>query len=181
MLEIPSVMFKDRLVNAFMYDTDVMPYRDNHLFIVHSNKQDKNFQIFENFLEEQDNFINSYDIVDTYFGVKIFSIDDKYQEAYDAFKIGKYSAYDLIARGSCFKFGIMEDNRVLHHVFIKSEELKKLKEINLGMKLPKNQELWSIWDTEYDIITPELKDYLKKNSKISSINSNKHFKDELRT
>lgn len=178
MLEIPKEVFVNRLVNAYLYDEDVMKYKKDHLFVVHSNKQDRHFNVFEKYLEDRDNFVNSYDIVDTYFGVKVFSIDEKYKQAYDAFKQGKYSSFDLISRGSCFKFGVMSDNRVLHHVFTKSDELRRLKEINLGISLPKEQELWSIWNSSYDVITPDLKDYLKAKSRASSLTPNEMFSNE---
>lgn len=177
MLEIPAKVFENRLINAYMYDEDVMKYKKDHLFIIHSNKQDRHFNVFEKYLEDRDNFVNSYDIVDTFFGVKVFSIHEKYKDAYDAFKRGKYSSYDLISRGSCFKFGVMEDNRVLHHVFKKSDELRRLKEINLGISLPEDQELWSIWNDKYDVITPDLKDYLRAKSKATSLSPNKMFSE----
>ena len=178
MLEIPKEVFENRLVNAYMYDEEVMKYKRDHLFVVHSNRQDRHFNVFEKYLEERDNFVNSYDIVDSFFGVKVFSIDQKYRDAYEAFRQGKYSSFDLISRGSCFKFGVMEDNRVLHHVFRKSDELRRLKEINLGISLPDSQELWSIWNDKYDVITPDLKDYLRAKSKASSLTPNEMFNNE---
>tara|TARA_R100001460_G_scaffold2478_2_gene8052 strand:+ start:7004 stop:7537 length:534 start_codon:yes stop_codon:yes gene_type:complete len=177
MLEIPAEVFKNRLINAYMYDEDVMKYKKDHLFIIHSNKQDNHFNVFEKYLEDRDNFVNSYDIVDTFFGVKVFSINEKYKNAYEAFKQGKYSSFDLISKGSCFKFGVMEDNRVLHHVFKKSDKLRELKEKNLGISLSKEQELWSIWNPRYDIITPDLKDYLRAKSKATSLSPNKMFNE----
>ena len=108
----------------------------------------------------------------------MFKIHEKYEEAYKSFKTGKYSSYDLIARGSCYKFGIMPDNRVLHHVFTKSKELRGLKETNLGIRLSEAQELWSIWNNKYDVITPNLKDYLRTACKASSVTTNKNFLNE---
>jgi len=160
-LRIEPIVFKGRIVNSYLYDEDVEAYRDNHIFVVHSNKQDREFVHFETILARHDCFVDSYDIVDTFFGVKVFKVPEVFEENYQNFLKGKYSRYDLAGKGTCFNFGLLPETRILHHVFTRSKELRELKESSLGIYLSEESELWSIWNPKFDVLTPDIKVYLR--------------------
>ena len=161
LLNIEPIVFKGRIINSYLQDTDVELYKENHIFVVHSNKQDPEFRYFEEILCRHENFVDSYDIVDSFFGVKVFKIPEKFKDEYYYFMRGKYSKYGLAARGMVFKCGLLPDNRILHHVFTKSEELRSLKETSLGISLTSESELWSIWDPQIDVLNSDIKEFLK--------------------
>jgi hypothetical protein len=178
LLRIEKEVFKGRIINSFLYDEDISNYQEEHVFILHSNVQDRNFVIFEKYLEDNENFVDSYDIVKGAFGIKVFKIPDDSLKNYQLFKKGEYSKFDMVGRTLCYRFGLLPENRILHHVFNKTNELKTLKEIDFGITIGPNQELWSIWDKKYDVITPDFKDFLKKITKKKHISPNEKFSNE---
>lgn len=161
-LALEPSKIKPRIINAYLYDEEVDKYKEGHISLVHSNYQDAFFKPFEEMLMKQEDFVDSYDIADSAYGVKVYKIHPKTMPAYECFVEGKYSKFDMIARLSCFKFGLLSNNSVLSYVFTKSEELKKKKEAALGIRLSPDSELWSKWSKEKDVLTPEIKEALRK-------------------
>lgn len=148
-----------RLLNAYVYDLDVPRYQKNHISVVHSNRQDIGFKAFERVLENHKCCVDSYDISNTEYGVKVFRIPNDSLLSYEAFLRGKYSQFLLHDMASVLYFDYLNQGDYLHKVFSKDEELRAQKEEVLGTSL-EDKELWSIYDPEYDLLHEDLKDML---------------------
>tara|TARA_R110002012_G_scaffold75604_4_gene191023 strand:- start:8574 stop:9167 length:594 start_codon:yes stop_codon:yes gene_type:complete len=178
-LALEPGILKGRVFNTYLGDDNIDSYKEGHIFLVHSNYQDKHFKLFEEILESNDHFVNSYDIVDSFFGVKVYKIPDDFREAYESFLKSKYSEYCKGSRGMCYRYNLLPESRILHHVFNKSEELRKKKSEYLGINLPENAELWSTWDKKLNYITDDLLQFLKSTlKKHKKISLNKDFLNE---
>ena len=161
-----------RLLNAYVYDADVQRYQRDHVSVVHSNLQDIGFRAFENILENHSCYVDSYDIANTEYGVKVFKIPDQSLLSYEAFLRGDYSRYYLHDIASVLYFNYLNQGDYLQKVFAKDEELRAKKEELLGTSL-KDNELWSIYDPQYDLLHQDLKDQLS-----SKLQPNNNFLNE---
>ena len=170
---IPYHGKSSRLRNAYVYDVDVSKYQKNHISVVHSNTQDIGFQAFENQLENNKYYVDSYDIADTSYSVKVFKIPETASLSYEAFLRGKYSRYSLHDMVNVIYFNYLGQETILEQVFTKDKELRKKKEEILGTSL-KEKELWSIYDPEYDLLHKDLKDKISPNK----LTPNENFLNE---
>jgi len=174
-LALEPGILKGRVLNAYLGDDNIDAYKEDHVFILHSNYQDKHFKLFESILESNEHFVNSYDIVNSFFGVKVYKIPDDFIAAYKSFLESKYSEYCMASRGMCFRYNLLPESRILHHVFSKSEELRNKKSEYLGIDLPEDAELWSTWDKKLNYITDDLLQFLhsslKKPTRLSPNNT----------
>ena len=164
-LAIEPGILKGRVLNAYLGDDKVDAYKEGHVFLLHSNYQDRHFKLFEDIVESNDNFVNCYDIVDSFYGVKVYKIPDDFKSAYESFLKSKYSEYCIASRGMCFRYNLLPEPRILHHVFNKSEELRNKKSEYLGVDLPVEAELWSTWDKSLNYITDDLLEFLRSSLK----------------
>lgn len=164
LLVIEPSKIKPRLINAYLYDEDVDKYKEGHISIVHSNYQDLLFKPFEEMLTSNRSFVDSYDISDSQYGVKVFKIDEGCIKDYLAFRSGRYSKYTKVGMAICIKYGLLPNNSVLSYVFNRSEELRRKKEAALGIRLSPESELWSKWSRDKDVLTPEIKKALSKSN-----------------
>lgn len=163
-LLIEPSKIKPRLINAYLYDEDVDSYKEDHITLVHSNYQDLLFKPFEELLMNHEDFVDSYDVADGAYGVKVFRIHPKCIHAYKCFVNGEYSRYDNVSKLLCIRFGLLPNNSVLSYVFNRSEELRRKKEAALGIRLSPESELWSKWSRDKDVLTPGIKKALSKSS-----------------
>lgn len=162
-LKISVPVLKPRLLNAYLYDKDVDVYKQDHITVVHVNYQDRRFKEFENTLMEHPQFVDSYDIADSFYSAKVYKISDFHKQTYQHFLEGKYSKFNLLGRSAGLgAYSVLDNPQVLAHVFFKSDELKKVKEQALGITLSEDSELWSKWDETKDVLTSEIKDILSK-------------------
>tara|TARA_R100001369_G_C3294483_1_gene164535 strand:+ start:317 stop:922 length:606 start_codon:yes stop_codon:yes gene_type:complete len=162
-----------RLLNAYIYDIDVPKYHKKHVTLVHSNLQDIGFKTFEKILENHKCCVDSYDIANTEYNVKVFKIPDNSLLSYEAFLRGKYSQFCLHDIANVLHFDYLNQGKYLHKVFSKDKELRFKKEELLGTNL-EGKELWSIYDPEYDLLHGNLKDKLSSRK----IQSNQAFLNE---
>ncbi len=170
---IPYKGKSSRLLNAYIYDVDVPKYHKNHVTLVHSNIQDIGFKVFEQELEDNKCYVDSYDIADTKYCVKVFKIPDSSLVSYEAFLRGKYSQFNLHDMSNVLYFDYLNQGNYLNKVFHKDEELRIKKEELLGTSL-EGKELWSIYDPKYDLLHADLKDTISSNK----LQSNNAFLNE---
>ena len=159
-LAIPYKGRASRLFNAYMMDIDVPKYQRGYITIVHYNHQDVGFKAFEDKLMNSDGFVDSYDIGDSSYGAKVYEIPGRSKESYGAFLRGQYSKYELVDAARCIASNYIGDDKLLTKVFMKDESLRRQKEELLGVELG-DSELWSVYNADYDILTKEIKEYLK--------------------
>ena len=162
-----------RLLNAYIYDVDVPKYQKDHISVVHSNYQDIGFNAFEQVLENNKYYVDSYDIANTQYSVKVFEIPKGSLLSYEAFLRGEYSRFCLHDMASVLHFDYLNQGEYLQKVFSKSDDLRIKKEELLGTSL-KDKELWSIYDPEYDLLHKNLKDRISS----SKLNINENFLNE---
>lgn len=168
-LAVPYKGRTSRLFNAYIMDVDVSKYQRGYITVVHYNHQDVGFKAFENKLMNSDSFVDSYDIGDSLYGVKVFEIPGRSKHSYGAFLRGQYSKYELVDAARCIAANYIGDEDLLTKVFMKDKSLRQQKEDLLGVTLG-DSELWSVYDVDYDILTKEIKDYLKGNKMSPNIN-----------
>lgn len=148
-----------RLFNAYLFDLDVGKYQRDHVTVVHSNYQDVAFKAFETTLKSHKCFVDSYDIANTAYGVKVFKLPKEVLPSYEAFKRGHYSKIYFPEQIRILYYDYLGDKKHLEQVLQKDPELKRKKEKFLGVDLG-DSELWSIYNPDYDILTPEIKSFL---------------------
>jgi len=158
-LLIPYKGKSTRLLNAYLYDEDVDKYKTNHISVVHRNHQDKGFELFENSLTRSSYFVDSYDIAESQYSVKVFKIPENKLTTYNRFLKGKYSEYYFDDIIDVLHFDYLGNKDFVTQVFRKDPELKARKEQALGVCLD-GLELWSIYDNKYDILTRDIKSFL---------------------
>lgn len=159
-LAVPYKGRASRLFNAYIMDVDIPKYQRGYVTVVHYNHQDVGFRAFEEKLMTFKNFVDSYDIGQSLYGVKVYEIPDISKASYGAFLRGQYSKYELVDAARCLASNYIGDDDLLTKVFMKDESLKRQKEELLGVELG-DSELWSVYNADYDILTREIKEYLK--------------------
>lgn len=159
-LVIPYKGRASRLFNAYIMDVDIPKYQKGYITVVHYNHQDVGFKSFEDKLIHSKGFVDSYDIGDSSYGAKVYEIPGVSKSSYSAFLRGQYSKYELVDAARCISSNYIGDQDLLTKVFMKDKSLKEKKEELLGVELG-DSELWSVYDTDYDILTKEIKEHLK--------------------
>lgn len=91
-------------------------------------------------------FVDVYDL-DINEIIYVFAIPSIYHEDYHIFLKGKYSQLS-----KKFKELFFNDPNFMD-IFNKSDKLREEMSKNLGVNIPKENELWSKWTTDYDYIT----------------------------
>jgi hypothetical protein len=113
-----------RIINCYLYDDSLEAYKKDHLLVLHSNYQDAKFNEWENLLIGQEHCIDSYDILDTNFSVKVFNMTP--YEDYYTFLEGKYSQFSDWGQGRVINAPINSTaSNVAQSIITKSEALKK--------------------------------------------------------
>jgi hypothetical protein len=153
-----------RIVNCFMYDEDIEAYRENHLFVVHTNWQDKQFLDWENKLFGQEHCIEGYDILDTKIGIKVFNMEP--YDDYYKFLEGKYSQYSSWGKNRIIEHGIAS-NIIPKMVVEKSSTLKKQLSEKYGVAEDLFDECAPLWDSAEisNVLNASVVEHLKKITK----------------
>ena len=152
-LKVPKMGYiGTRYVNSYLWNIKVKS-PDYTLSVVHRNINDAQFQSFEDTLEGLANFVDSYDILETSYGVKVFELPKVFHTEYDLFLQGKYSHYCDDAKEFCIKEAPMTSlfANKLPDVFSRRKELREYQESKIGQDLPSDAEVWStpnmVWET----------------------------------
>jgi len=153
-----SAFLGTRYVNTYLWDINAQS-GNYSLLVVHRNVMDSGFQAFEDTLESMHNFVDSYDIVDSNYGVKVFSLHEAYHTEYDKFLVGKYSKFSQFAQDLCLTAAPIEMkfSQTLPDVFSRRHELRLHQEQKIGQPLLDDDEVWSVPDI--------VKETLNKSSK----------------
>ena len=124
---------------------------------------DVGFTAFEDTLESMGNFVDSYDILDGNYGVKVFNMLDAYHKEKDLFLSGAYSKFSEFAKDVCVKNAPIakEFSQTLPDIFNRKEELRAHQEAKVEQKLPEDAELWSIPDVLKESLNYQSKQTLK--------------------
>jgi len=146
-------VFNTRYINAYLRDTFIDDYREGHIFILHRNYQDSKYSQFDANIRNYPNFVKSYEICNSKFGVKIFKIPDTYLKDYNYIKNGKYSkisdnTLELIMENT---YGDDKTAIKVRQIVKKSPILKEAIENRLTVTLKKEEELWGKF-TQEDIL-----------------------------
>ena len=170
---IPYKGLGSRLLNAYLYDADVPKYQKNHISVVHTNVQDIGFRLFEKALENTPGFVDSYDIANTHYSVKVYRIPNDSLLSYEAFIRGEYSRFNLHDMASVLYYDYLGNKDYLTKVFKKDEDLRRQKEEVIGHSL-EDCELWSIYDPKYDVLHSDIKHEITP----GKLTPNENFLDE---
>jgi hypothetical protein len=169
----PHAINYNRLVNVYLNDTMVTGYKFAHLFVIHHNFQDVGFQIFEDTLTSNENYIDEYDICNGELSVKIFKIPEEFEVDYIHFTNGDYSKFSEKAVNKILtnNIDINDPNKrkVYKGIFEKALFLKNYQEKKYEIEIG-DSEVWSKYTLEKNVITPELRKALCK-GKITPDNS----------
>lgn len=151
-----------RYVNTFLWNLDAETEKFS-LSVVHKNIMDKDFKSFEDTLESLDNFVDSYDILDSHYGVKVFSLDKMYYADYNSFLIGKYSKFSPMAQDLCQreKVAVTAFSDTIPDIFSQNSELRKYQEEKVGQSLAVGAECWSTPDIKKETINKSTKQALQ--------------------
>jgi hypothetical protein len=167
LIDIPFVVLitNSRLYNTFLYDEEISQYRSNHIFVVHKNRQDLKFEEFEEILVNNKNFVNSYDIAASAYGVKVYKIPEEYLECHAVILAGGYSRIKEETKQKIISNNVAND-KFVEKILRKDETLR----IQIEEKLSapgspvflNNQELWSKINLVKESLTKEKKQALLK-------------------
>jgi hypothetical protein len=154
-----------RLHNTYLYDEQISAYRSGYVFLVHKNIQDKGFEEFEDTLINNDNFIDSYDIAETRFGVKIYKIPEEYSECLAILLAGGYSRVAQKTKDKLLQ-NCVTNVKFVRQILYKSPELRLKIEQKLSSPgspaFLNNQEVWQKINLEKEGLTEERKRALLK-------------------
>ena len=132
---IPYKGLGSRLLNAYLYDADVPKYQKNHISVVHTNVQDIGFRLFEKALENTPGFVDSYDIANTHYSVKVYRIPNDSLLSYEAFLRGEYSRFNLHDMASVLYYDYLGNKDYLTKVFKKDEDGEPIRFLDLSKKI----------------------------------------------
>jgi hypothetical protein len=156
-----TVKSKRRIINCFLFDENVEAYKENHLFVVHKNFQDVNFNSWDAKLIGQEHCVDAYDILDGQIGIKVFTMEP--YEDYFKFLQGKYSQYSDWGKNRVTEFGV-DSGLIAKQIIEKSDSLKKVLaekyEVDVSVF---DQECAPIWNSAEisNIIDESTMEYLK--------------------
>ena len=162
-----SSMFFTRFCNAYMTDSRVKHYKENHVFIVARAYRDRDFDSFYDTMLSLDNYVDDYE--DDEYIVFIYKILPEYLPDYQLLLQGKYSEISSAAERvilSNYFFSNATAHTILRNVFNKSYELKDLWEKRLNANL-NDQEVWGIIEPEKEKLCDKVMNDLAK-----------HFREE---
>lgn len=162
-VKLPNYQYlSTRYVNTYIWDIEVET-PEYSLCVVHRNIMDVGFTAFEDTLESMYNFVDSYDILEGNYGVKVFRIPQPFQKEKDLFLAGAYSKFSLEAKELCIKTAPITQkfSQTLPDIFNRKEELRAHQESKVGQSLPPDAELWSIPDVVKESLNYKSKQTLK--------------------
>jgi hypothetical protein len=177
LVDIPNkaLITNYRLYNTYLYDLALPNYRSGHIFVVHKNYQDLKFEEFEQVLVGNKNFIDSYDIAKSRYGVKVYEIPKEHQDCLVKLLAGGYSRIKEETK-KIITGNNVTDHKFIHKVLYKDKKLREKVEARLSN--PKsvanlvNQEIWSKIDFVKEELSPKVKAKLLK----SKLSPSKEFK-----
>ena len=160
----------NRFINAYMSDCTISNYNEGFVFVLVNAYQDIDFQCFYDTVTAFDNYVDDYDREESL--VIIYSVPDKFKADYSLILNGKYSKISPEAKKTILQNNFFYPNNgqpsTIPLILNKSEALKESWEARLGVDL-KNQEVWSILESEKEELCPEIIRKLSKNPKIKPI------------
>ena len=107
---------------------------------------------------ELPNFVNSYDISDTFYGVKVLKFPSKFKREYELFLQGKYSEFSNTAKALITKYHINNSQlKFAAHAVNKHEALRRFWENELQSSINSSQEYWSAPVEEKEVLTAVIK------------------------
>jgi hypothetical protein len=156
-----------RIINAFLYDDEVLGYREGHLFLLYRSYQDTRFQNWEDKLIGQEHCVDSYNLLDSKYAVTIHNMG--MYDDYTKFMEGKYSEYSDWGKNRCTEFAV-DSGLVVKQVIEKSPDLLKIMAAKFNMKEEDfgDAELAPLWDHAEitNVLNQQTKDFLRSKSRL---------------
>lgn len=149
-------------INAYEYDDGRDILYPDAIYLLF--KPD-NFQSFRAFLQEE--YERTTNIIDDYdygkgFVIVVYKLNKKYL---DDFKLIKKGQYSHTSKGFQSLFSkttkilkntkMVEEISLQFRIFNKTKDLFEFWEDKLGVKLGEDQEVWEVYDSEREILTPK--------------------------
>lgn len=144
-IKVPGLGYiGSRYVNTYLWNVNAKT-PDYTLSVVHRNINDTRFQAFEDTLESLANFVESYDILDTNYGVKVFELPSLFRREYDLFLDGSYSRFSRDAKEIVLQEAPLSSvfSTKINDIFTKNPNLKAYQEGRMGVTITPDMELWS--------------------------------------
>ena len=140
---------------CFIGSTDY-PHYDSHIFLLIKWDSDLEARDFEYKLKNKDNYIANYQ-PDKFHTMYIFHVPKEYLEEYDSVLNGKYSKLSINYKKHIIKFHNIKGLHQLPQILYKDPRLRKDLEERLGISIPEENELSSIFDIAKEIYTEDMK------------------------
>ena len=167
--------YSTRFINAYLFDDKIDKYKENHIFILVLNYQDKDFQTFYSTIKAFPNYVDDYERKD--YLVIIFSIPEENFEDFSLLLQGAYSKISSEAKKAILSNNFYHGKPfTLPLILNKADVLKeswedRLSLINEHINSPANlldQEVWPIMDLEKECLSDEVFNTLaiKKSTKL---------------
>jgi hypothetical protein len=144
------------LLNTFLRSSDKPEFK-NHIFLLYKFSGDKNYLVYEDYLENQELFETSYD-PDKYHTLYCFKIPDSHKDIYDKFLKGRYSEFPQDYKVHIFKYhGIKNPTHRVAQVLFRHPDLREEWEEKLGVEISDEAEVSSPPDLELETYQEEYK------------------------
>jgi len=136
-------LFPNNLINAYIGLSDMSVTGNIH--IAYRYTGDRGFYEFEQKISQHKNLLDSY-CLDNFHSMYEFSVPDKYINEYSLFLEGKYSEFSEHYKDKLCKFyspiiSVPVKNTRFYKIIYKDEGYRKKLSKDLGIEIPKNQEL----------------------------------------
>jgi len=126
-------------LNCFLGDTNKVELKDK-IFLIVKNQSDPWFVANIESLCLKDNFIESYECNNNY-TMFVFDVPEEYKSEYFKFKEGKYSLFDDTYKRKVLNFHNLGTHSTVGKVLYRDITLYKEWEKNLGVDIPRTQEI----------------------------------------
>ena len=141
--------YDNLLINCFIG----VPDHEGCIALLYRWSGDPLFLKFENALKQFRNYLDSYDVSETFI-MFVFDVPTKHIKNYKSFITGKYSKFSSDYKTQILKFHGMDINSQLAQIVYKNEKRKKRLEHTLNVKLDDKAELYSILNKNQEIFDP---------------------------
>ena len=128
-----------RFINAYLRE------EDNVLQMLFLNYQDRFFSTFNETMECNDLFIDKQELAEGHYLLYNMKFYKPFNEVLEPFKNGEYSKFPKKLQSVVTNNSFLAKNStdMLSRIFSRDPSLRRLREEELGVKIPKNVELWS--------------------------------------
>ncbi len=152
-------------INSYSKDPNKEEYDiANHVFLLFKPKNMDNFQWFvDEEYDRTDAILEDYNVSSDHI-VLVYRLNEEFKDDFSLIREGKYSKTSLKFQNlfkkvkTVFEEGENKDKMSLQwQIFTKEEDLRKFWEGDdvIGSKLPKESEVWSIFDENKETLTSE--------------------------